>query len=428
MTESTCPDWFKLDNAAKIFPAVDSPVVTTMFRLSATLTEPVAPEELQLAADELAERFPYLRVKLVSGLFWHFLQRVPDKVVVTEEREPPCRTIDARHTSVILFRVLYFGRKISVEFSHIITDGAGAMGYLRALVARYLKHRGVELSDPGDIMYPGQEIDPAEYGDSYKKFYDPQIPLPADQEHASQLPYVVENPYAVRITTGISPIAPLLHLARERGVSLTEYLAALYIFVIYEHLESISGPENSKLLRRPIRLVVPVNLRKLFPSRTMRNFILHVTPGIDPRLGRFTFDEILTQVHHYMRVELNQKLLKQQIARNMRGETNPFIRVTPLFLKIPFERVLYQKYGNAIASGVLSNLGLVQMPPALDEQIERFEFITVPNGDTRVSVGVLSHRDKLYTTFGSLIQSRDIERLFFTRLRKLGVPVKIETN
>ncbi len=427
MATSTCPDWFRLDNAAKIFPAVDSPLVTTMFRLSATMVEPVSPEDLQRAADDLAERFPYFRVRLDAGLFWHYLQRIEATVVVAEERKPPCRTLDARHNRSLLFRVLYFGRKISVEFSHIITDGAGALAYLRALVAQYLRLRGVEPSDPGDLMLPDQAIDPEEHEDCYKKFFDPRIPLPPDQERAFQLPDPIEDPHALRITTGISPIAPLLELARGRGVSLTEYLAALYIHVLYDHLEALP-PELYRRHLRPIRLVVPVNLRKLFPSRTMRNFLLHVTPGIDPRLGAFTFDEILAQVHHFMRVELTEKLLKQQIARNMRGETNPLIRVTPLVAKIPVERMLYQKFGNAIASGVLSNLGPVTMPPPLDERIERFEFLTVPNWDTRLSVGAISHRDRLFTSFGSLIRSREIERRFFTGLRKRDVPVKVETN
>jgi hypothetical protein len=169
-------------------------------------------------------------------------------------------------------------------------------------------------------------------------------------------------------------------------------------------------------------------MRKFFESATMRNFVLHVTPGIDPRLGSFTFDEVVAQIHHYMRFELNEKLLKQHIARNMRGETHPLIRVTPLFLKIPFERWLYQKYGNAIASGVLSNLGPVSLPPHLQEHVERFEFITVPNVDTKVSVGVISYQDRLYMTFGSLIGSRDLELRFLTTLRKRGIPIKIETN
>jgi hypothetical protein len=425
MTASTCPDWLRLDNAAKIFPAVDSPTFTTVFRLSATLLEPVSAPDLQRAVDDLADRFPYFRVRLGAGLFWHYLQRTDAPVVVAEERDAPCRTIDARHTRSHLFKVLHFGRKISVELSHIITDGAGGLAFLRALVGRYLEIRGLDVTDWGDVMHCGQDVDPEEFEDSYKKFFDPRIPLPPDQERAVQLAEPVEG--AARIVTGISPVAPVLELARSRGVSLTELLSALYLFVLYEHVESMS-PEHGRTALRPLRLVVPVNLRKLFPSRTMRNFILHVTPGIDPRLGRFTFDEVLARVHHTMRVEVNEKLLKQQIARNMRGETNPVIRVTPLFVKIPVERALFRKYGTAIASGVLSNLGAASMPPPMDERIERFEFITVPNRDTRVTAGVISHRDRVYTTFASLVRSREIERRFFSRLRELGVPVKVETN
>lgn len=427
MTASTCPDWLKLDNAAKIFPAVDSSLATTMFRLSATLDEPVAPEVLQQAEDDLTDRFPYFQMRLKSGLFWHYLQRIDETVVVTEEREPPCRTIDARRHALHLYRVLHYGRKISVEFSHIITDGAGALAYLRALVLRYFAIQGVEASEACDIMRFDQEIDPEEFLDNYQSFFDPKIPLPPDQERAFQLPDEVDDPHDLRLITGISPIEPLLELSRASKVSLTEYLTALHIFSLHEHLETFP-PELRRRYERPIRIVVPVNLRKQFPSRTMRNFLLHVTPGIDPRLGRFTFEEILEQVHHYMRFELNEKLLKQQIARNMHGETNPLIRLTPLPIKVPVERTLYQKYGVAIASGAMSNLGPVVMPRPLDERIERFEFITVPNQDLRITVGVISYRDRVYTTFGSLIRSRAVERRFFTWLRRQGVPVKIETN
>ena len=174
----TTPDWYKLDNAAKIFPAVDSSVITTMFRLSATLTEPVDPELLQRAADDLAERFAYFRVRLAVGLFWHYLQRVEATATVTEEREPPCRSIDARHHQGLLFRILYFERKISVEFSHIITDGTGALAFLRALVAQYLRLQGVEPIEASDLKLPDQEIEPEEYEDSFKTFYDPAIPPP----------------------------------------------------------------------------------------------------------------------------------------------------------------------------------------------------------------------------------------------------------
>lgn len=421
------PEWYKLDNAAKIFPAVDSAKTSTMFRLAATLREPVRPETLQRAVEDLEPRFPSFRVRLAAGMFWHSLQTVDDRIRVEEERLEPCRTINARRGRGLLYRVLHFKRRISVELSHILTDGAGGLAYLRALVAQYLRLEGVPCDDPGDLLLPEGEVHPEELEDSFARFHDPSIPPPPSLERAFKLPEPLPVVPRLRITTGIMPTAPLLDLSRGAGASLTEYLAALYVIVLYDILMDIPESERVRLLR-PIRLVVPVNLRKIFPSRTLRNFLLHVTPGIDPRLGSYTFDEALNQVHHFMRVELNEKFIKQQIARNMRGETDPFIRATPLFLKLPFERMLFQKFGNAIASGVLSNLGPVAMPPALDEHVERFEFVTVPNPDTRVSAGVVSHRESVYVCFGSLVRSREVERRFFTALRRRGVAVRIEAS
>lgn len=421
------PDWFRLDNAAKIFPAVDNRRDTTMFRLTAALDEPVDPERLQRAVDNLIERFPYFQVKLRAGLFWHYLQTIPGRVLVKRERETPCATINARSGKTYLYRVLYFDRRIVLEFSHILTDGAGGLEYCRALIAEYLKLGGVKLYDLEDIKRPGHEIPPEEYEDSYQQFADNTIPDPPELERAFQIPDSLVYPWRLAVTTGISPIKPLLDLSRNSKVSLTEYLSAVYIEALYEYLMNIPRTERRRFLR-PIRLVIPVNARKIFSVNTMRNFILHVTPGIDPRLGSYSFDEILNQVHHFMRVELNEKFIKQQIARNMRGETIPFIRFTPLFVKIPIEKVFYQKYGNGIVSGVLSNLGPVAVPESIAQRVRRFEFITVPNQDTKLSAGIISYGDRIFMTFGSLIDDRSIEKRFFTSIRKRGIPVKIETN
>ena len=43
----------------------------------------------------------------------------------------------------------------------------------------------------------------------------------------------------------------------------------------------------------PVRIALPVNLRRFFPSKTLRNFISMVYPSIDPRLGNYTFEEIV---------------------------------------------------------------------------------------------------------------------------------------
>lgn len=86
---------------------------------------------------------------------------------------------------------------------------------------------------------------------------------------------------------------------------------------------------------------MPVNLRRFFPSRTLRNFITMVYPAVDPRLGEYTFEEIVQQVHHFMRYYINEKFLKGDITTNASTQRNPFIRVVPLFIKDFVVRAFY---------------------------------------------------------------------------------------
>ena len=96
---------------------------------------------------------------------------------------------------------------------------------------------------------------------------------------------------------------------------------------------------------KPIRISIPINLRRFFGSGTMRNFVLAVEPGIDPRLGEFTFEEIITKVHYYMRTQLDHRFIRRQIVRNVQGENNPFIKIVPRGIKDLVLRRMYSVFG-----------------------------------------------------------------------------------
>jgi hypothetical protein len=65
--------WLKLDNAAKLFPAIISEDLTHVFRITASLKEPVRFSALKEAVAITSCRFPYFSVSLRSGIFWYFL-------------------------------------------------------------------------------------------------------------------------------------------------------------------------------------------------------------------------------------------------------------------------------------------------------------------------------------------------------------------
>jgi hypothetical protein len=146
------------------------------------------------------------------------------------------------------------------------------------------------------------------------------------------------------------------------------------------------------------------------------------------RLGRRDFPEIVSRAHHQLRFEIDIRTIAQQISRNVSGARNVIVRLVPLIVKDFFARLLFSVMGEDLLSGFVSNLGPVTMPPGVEERIERFDFIPAPSVVNKTSISVLSWKGSLYINFGSLAQTRELERLYLTRLRKLGIPVRVECN
>jgi len=418
---------YLLDNAATLFSLVSSRRIPCLFRLSSTLKEPVKVNILQQAFENILPRFPYYSVNLRPGFSWYHWREIRGKPKVILDERNPCQKMPIRRRGFLPFRVRAYQNRIAVEFHHSLTDGTGALTFLRALVGEYFNLLGLNVEDWTDVFRPDQKPDPEEFEDAFKRYYEKTVPEPEKIMRAFHLPYKLEKKGIYHITTGIVPVRDLLKITKSHSVSLTEFISAVYIDVLQEILFSLPEKQKKRLLK-PIRLMIPVNLRRIYPSKTMRNFSLYVTPGIDPRLGKFTFDEIVKEVYHYMRIEVNDKYINQQIARNVRGELHPLMQATPLFIKKMFGKLIYNHLGEFLYSGVLTNLGKVSMPDPLENYIEDFQFLPAPSPVLKTGCAIVSFKDNLYINFGRVVKESEVERLFFTRLRKLGLRVKIETN
>ncbi len=160
----------------------------------------------------------------------------------------------------------------------------------------------------------------------------------------------------------------------------------------------------------------------------MRNFALYVNPGIDPRLGEHTFDEIVRTVHHIMGGEVTEKILNARIASNVRVERHKLLRATPLFVKNIVMKVAFYMVGDRKTSSSISNLGVVKLPPEMEDYIDRFDFLLGPLSRNRVVCAALSYKDTLYLNFTRTICESMVEREFFRFLVRAGIPVRIESN
>ncbi|MDC7234511.1 MAG: alcohol acetyltransferase [Spirochaetales bacterium] len=419
--------WYKLDNAGKIYPALLSRRISSLFRLSLTLDEPVSLPLLSRALEDVMPRFPYYQVSLRPGFFWYFLETNPKSPLIEGDSLYPCMKMPLKKKGQFLFRFRIYKNRIALEFSHILSDGNGALIFLKTLTAQYLRLKGhtIEADEEAGIFDLEKEPDPGEFEDSFHKHYDRSIPEATRGARAFHIKgrFIPSGQY--NVITGIMSVKEVKEQAGKYGVSIGEFLVAQLIAAYQEYIENADIKQRRKL---PIRMNVPVNLRTLYPSKTMRNFFLSVEPWIDPRLGHYEFEEICAKVHHYMRYELDRKFLNQQITRNMKGELSIINRLFPLHFKNLIMPSIYRILGENNYTSGFSNLGRVDFPESMKPFIKSVDFYPPPSTGNAVKCTTLSYGDEMRISFGSQIKETEIERLFFTSLRKKDIRVRMESN
>src|SRR5699024_291719 len=95
--------WLRLDNAAKIYPAIKDKELTSVFRITAELKEKIKAKQLLKAVQAVDKRFPYFKVKLRPGFFWYYLEPDDQPITVLADEGIPCRAFGKNE---ILFRIL----------------------------------------------------------------------------------------------------------------------------------------------------------------------------------------------------------------------------------------------------------------------------------------------------------------------------------
>ena len=133
--------WVRLDNAAKIYPAARRRNWSNVFRESVTLHDDVDTDILKSALDVTVKRFPSIAARLRKGAFWYYLQQVEESPAIKDEYSYPLAYMSREEMRKCAFRVIVFHNRIAVEFFHSLTDGNGALIFLKNLVAEYLEQK-----------------------------------------------------------------------------------------------------------------------------------------------------------------------------------------------------------------------------------------------------------------------------------------------
>ncbi|HQK72717.1 MAG TPA: hypothetical protein PL044_02935 [Clostridiales bacterium] len=411
----------ELDGAGIIYAVTNSKTWNRVYRVAAVVKEDVRPDILAQAVADLRPRFPTFYTQLDQDFFNYKLRTVEDTDVVLPESAYPCGRIEAGSGERPLFRVFYFRNRISLEIFHIVTDGGGALIFLKNIAARYLELQGFAVEKTDGVLDPGDAPSAAETGDAYQTIAGGKTEKTSRVEAFA---YHYKQPVQeglFQLTHGFLPVAAMKRLTAEKGVTVTEYLTALYTWALFENMLPADN-------RKPVKIAVPTDLRRILGSSTLRGFSLYVNTCAEPGPANRDFDRLLNEIAAQLRKGFQKDSLAARAAANTAAQNSWLYRYTPLVLKKAVLKQAYLILGERTMTTALTNLGVVKMPEGMEEHVDHFDFVAGGTLANYLTCAVIACNGVINVTFSSRSVSTDVQQSFFSFLAKRGVPVETQSN
>jgi len=415
----TTPEWTRLENSAIIYPSCRTRKYATVYRMAITLDAPIDAGLLDRALQSVMRRFPSFRYSIRRGLFWWFLQKLENDPTVGGFRR--LAPIDLKRNGGYMFRLSCDGARIFLDVYHALTDGTGALTFLLSLVAEYLKiSQGTVVEYGKWVFNPGEEPLPEELEDGFDKFSGTKGSLD-EEKKAWHIKGTEELPDVLN-SMGVSfSSEQIVAKSKELDCTVTELLSALMLTSLQEVHAAQKGRKSPH-----IRMEVPVNLRPIFGSKTLRNYSSYVYLGLDASNGYLSFEDALREVKYQKRLYMQPGRLTRRIAANVALEDNLGIRMIPLFIKKPIINLINFLKGDNYGTYTFSNIGNVELPEAVAAHVRDLNFVLGRTRGRSGSCAGVSFGGRMYLNFTRKIVQDDFERIFTRKLRELGVWAKVE--
>lgn len=397
---------FPVDNASILFLSLIRPYHTNTFRFSIKLRRPICPEALQEAVNRIHPRFPSI-VAGVQKSFFHYLQVAAVQPPKVQPDPGMLKPMSREELHNCAFRVYYQNTIISIELFHALTDGSGAIVVLTALAQEYLRITGDDVN-PAPLGEP-QDF---EVVDSYPDMAD-AAPRPLPSRFAYQPPRPVGADWKVRVSSLVLDTKPLLDAAHRYGVTLNTLLTSVLASTVMQMQVNEHGTKHLK----PVRIMVPVNLRKMAGSRTLRNCSLYSLPTMEGHQHTLPLAELCNVIGDQMRQQLSRESLSGMVSYNVRMQRAWLFRMLPWELKSTVLRIGYRFFGESNSSLTLTNLGLIRLPENLQPHIQDFQCFMTPRMGSPYGCTIMSFGDKITLNMSHFCPKNELGELFFRNIK-----------
>ena len=400
---------YNLDNAALFYPIMASKKSQSLFRLSVVLCDQVELDLLKQAVEKTMDRFPVFKTRLRMGYAWHYLGENTAEVKIFDKSKGVLRPIDPKETNGYLFRLIVEGNTIIFEVFHGICDGTGASIFFKGVLQAYRQLQGVEVSGENMVDFD-EEYSLEENEDAFKRYYTPIKFKDADIKNLTGVnPQLIKgnlDPNGYSTETYFGSYSEIGKLAKDRGVTFTAFLSGVMAYT----LAKINYGKN------PIVVMVPVNLRAVFPSKTMRNFATFV---------RLTFngekcgdvEECIKEASIQLTKTTNPEELKKMIGTTVRTEKTLLLKIAPLWVKMMIAK-FFRLFLKSRQTLIISNLGRFNTPDGIG--VEKAIFNVNVSKNAKTNLGVVSVGDTVALSFTKSMVENDVALVFADTIKMLG--------
>lgn len=404
---------YPVDNSAILYLSLIRKHHTNIFRFTASLTETIDPGLLQQAADQVYLRFPTIFAGFRPG-FFQYTQVPLQKAPVAAEDPGLLINMTRAEIANCACRVYYHRKDIILEGFHAVTDGYGMIAALSTLTAEYLRLRyGADIPTGYPVFDLKEAPKPEETEDSYLKNADAK-PLHMPSRYSYQLPGYDPKCGPVLSDMLVYPVESLLTAARRNGVSITALLTAVMADAVME----LQHQRREKKLR-PVRIMVPIDLRKIFPSKTLRNFILYALPTMEVSEYGCSIRELAENFSCQIKAHLQKENLAGIAAYNVKTQRMPLFRLLPSSVKCGLMRFAYTYFGESNSSLTMTNLGNLTLPAVMVPYVKDITLTMMPRMHSPYNCGMYSYNGNFFIHLCRFPEKSELAAIFSRKLNEV---------
>jgi len=414
-------NWYKLDNAALMYPFTASNTSNSIFRMSVQLDEAVDALRLQQAINDVYPRFPTICGAVKNGLFWPYIDKPSYPIVATLQKKLPCRPLemDGKRSNL---RVTYFHHEISIEIFHSATDGTGALTFFNTLLKRYFELAGEQIVDQTNCLdhrdLPSQE----ELRDNFRAIAIRKNPPPLPKQIKSVRfcgKPLADGLFVTR--RGTCDANQLREVAQKYNATVTQLLGAVQLMAL-DHFRKVTASDS----KYPVRVLVPVNLRKIYDVDTLRNFSSYIFYQYN---GQSTLEEVIADIKKQAADQTCDSYFRGMVSYNFNSGNHPLLKIVPVGIKHMAVSAVCRRMGDGVVNcATLSNVGVVRAPAEFAKHVLRYEFQLGKPMRKTINFAVATYNGFCTICVGNSFAETDCERYFFTKLAELGVDVVVESD